>query len=77
VGDPLATALQLSPAELFGQMPSNRVGEWSRRELNEVLRAAFRNIKDSANIFSRLQSTLAERFGVRFPIRHDWGTGTM
>ncbi len=67
----------LPPAELFSHLPPNRVGDQDRRYLNEVLDAGFRNTEDPANIFARLESAFAERFGVRYAILHNSGTGTM
>ena len=73
----LAATLELSPSELFSQLPPRRVGEPDRRYLNEVLEAGFRNTEDPAHIFARLESAFADRFGVRYAILHNSGTGTM
>ena len=75
--DALNAALQLPPAKLFSKLPPKRVGEVDRQYLNEVLDAGFRNTVDPANIFQRLESTFAQRFGVGYAIQHNSGTGTM
>ena len=77
MNDALTTTLDLSPSEIFSQLPPRRVGEPDRRYLNEVLEAGFRNTEDPADIFTRLESAFAERFGVRYAILHNSGTGTM
>ncbi|MFV1968382.1 MAG: DegT/DnrJ/EryC1/StrS family aminotransferase [Pirellulaceae bacterium] len=77
MNDALTTALELSPSEIFSQLPPKRVGEPDRRYLNEVLEAGFRNTEDPAEIFARLESAFAQRFGVRYAVLHNSGTGTM
>ncbi len=73
----LREALALPPSELFALLPPKRVGAADRRYLDEVLGAGFRNTIDPANIFQRLESAFAARFGVRYAILHNSGTGTM
>jgi dTDP-4-amino-4,6-dideoxygalactose transaminase len=77
MNSPLKTGFELSAGEIFSRLPPNRVGELDRRYLNEVLDAGFRNTEDPANIFARLESAFAERFGVSYAILHNSGTGTM
>jgi len=69
--------LGLKPAEIFAQLSPTRVGEVDRRYLSEVLDAGFHNTADPANIFARFESAFAKRFGVRYAILHNSGTGTM
>ncbi|HID22501.1 MAG TPA: DegT/DnrJ/EryC1/StrS family aminotransferase, partial [Planctomycetaceae bacterium] len=73
----LARLCEMPAEEIFGRLPPNRVGDLDRRYLNEVLAAGFRNTEDPANIFARLESAFAGRFGVRYAILHNSGTGTM
>jgi len=77
MNDALTNTLALSPSEIFSQLPPKRVGELDRRYLNEVLGAGFRNTEDPADIFTRLESAFANRFGVRYAVLHNSGTGTM
>ncbi|MFV2070459.1 MAG: DegT/DnrJ/EryC1/StrS family aminotransferase, partial [Pirellulales bacterium] len=67
----------LSPEELFRRLPARRVGDRDRQYIEEVLDAGFRNTADPANIFERFESAIARRFGVRYAILHNSGTGTM
>ena len=77
-GNPSMTNVcDLSPEEIFGRLPANRVGESDRRYMHEVLDVGFRNTEDPANIFARLEAAFAERFGVRYAVLHNSGTGTM
>ena len=74
----LLTSLETQdPAEIFRHLPPNRVGETDRRYLNEVLDAGISNTHDPADIYKRLESGFAERFGVSYGILHNSGTGTM
>ncbi|MBX3177606.1 MAG: DegT/DnrJ/EryC1/StrS family aminotransferase [Candidatus Hydrogenedentes bacterium] len=73
----LHALLEGKPADLFGMLPPNRVGLADRAYLEEVLQAGFRNTIDPANILQRLESAFAARFGVRYAILHNSGTGTM
>ncbi|MCA9108699.1 MAG: DegT/DnrJ/EryC1/StrS family aminotransferase [Planctomycetaceae bacterium] len=66
-----------SPGKVFAQLPSKRVGDADRRYLNEVLDAGFRNTIDPAGIFARTESAFAAKFGVRYAVLHNSGTGTM
>ncbi len=75
--DSVTTVFGMAGEEVFHQLPPNRVGELDRRYVNEVLDAGFRNTEDPANIFARLEAAFAERFGVRYAILHNSGTGTM
>src|SRR5262245_42321472 len=78
---PLTHAKQMShdrsPAEIFSHLTPTRVGKADRSYLEEVLNAGFHNTTDPAKIFSRLETAFAERFGVRYAILHNSGTGTM
>ncbi len=77
MNDALHAMLAKSPEEIFALLPPGRVGEADRRYLDEVLDTGFRNTIDPANIFSRMESAFAERFGVRYAVLHNSGTGTM
>ncbi|HID76287.1 MAG TPA: DegT/DnrJ/EryC1/StrS family aminotransferase [Planctomycetaceae bacterium] len=77
MSQPWMELCQLPPRELFGMLPANRVGEQDRRYVGEVLSAGFRNTEDPADIFARFESAFARRFGVRYAILHNSGTGTM
>lgn len=74
---PPTIASDISPAEIFAQLPPKRVSVRDRQLLDEVLDAGFRNTEDPANMFARLESAFAERFGVPYAILHNSGTGTM
>ncbi|MGE0375818.1 MAG: DegT/DnrJ/EryC1/StrS family aminotransferase [Planctomycetaceae bacterium] len=77
MNDALHALCKQSPEEIFAQLPAGRVGEADRQYLEEVLAAGFRNTIDPAGIFSRMESAFAQRFGVRYAILHNSGTGTM
>ena len=70
-------SLDVSPAEIFSHLTPTRVGETDRDYLEEVLNAGFHNTTDPAKIFSRFEAAFADRFGVRYAILHNSGTGTM
>ena len=75
---PLVTAEieQLDGNEIFGHLPPTRVGESDRRYMNEVLDAGFGNW-ESADMLGRFEEAFAEKFGVRYAISHNSGSGTM
>lgn len=77
MNDTLTDLLEGPPGELFAQLPPKRVGAADRRYLDEVLDAGFRNTIDPANILQRLEAAFAERFGAKYAILHNSGTGTM
>ena len=77
MSSPPTIASEISPTEIFAQLPPRRVSARDRQLLDEVLDAGFRNTEDPANMFARLESAFAERFGVRYAILHNSGTGTM
>jgi perosamine synthetase len=67
---------RLDPVEIFSHLPPNRCGEADRRYLNEVLDDGFGN-RESAHMIGRFEAAFAEKFGLRFAISHNSGTGTM
>jgi perosamine synthetase len=67
---------ELDPDEIFRHLPPNRCGETDRMYVNEVLDDGFGN-RESAHMIGRFESTFAEKFGLRFAISHNSGTGTM
>jgi perosamine synthetase len=67
---------QLDPQEIFGHLPPNRCGEADRRYMDEVLADGFGN-REAAHMVGRFETAFAEKFGVRFAISHNSGTGTM
>ena len=77
--NPLVTmdASKLDPKEIFRQLPPNRYGEADRRYMDEVLDDGFSNKKESANMLSRFEAAFAEKFGVKYAISHNSGSGTM
>ncbi|MCA9102664.1 MAG: DegT/DnrJ/EryC1/StrS family aminotransferase [Planctomycetales bacterium] len=74
---PPTISCNVSPEEIFAELPPQRVSARDRQLLNEVLDAGFRNTEDPANIFARFEAAFAERFGVRYAVLHNSGTGTM
>lgn len=68
---------KLNAKEIFNHLPSNRCGETDRRYMNEVLEAGFSNKKESADMIGRFERAFAEKFGVKFAISHNSGSGTM
>lgn len=75
---PLATVPpeELDRDEIFAHLPPNRCGEADRRYMAEVLNDGFGN-RESARMVGRFESAFAEKFGARFAISHNSGTGTM
>jgi perosamine synthetase len=75
---PLATIPpeELDRDEIFSHLPPNRCGEADRRYMAEVLDDGFGN-RESAHMVGRFESAFAEKFGARFAISHNSGTGTM
>jgi perosamine synthetase len=67
---------QLDPVEIFNRLPPNRCGEADRRYMAEVLDDGFGN-RESAHMVGRFEVAFAEKFGARFAISHNSGTGTM
>ncbi|MCX6030869.1 MAG: DegT/DnrJ/EryC1/StrS family aminotransferase [Chloroflexi bacterium] len=67
---------QLDLGEIFGRLPPRRCGEADRRYMNEVLDDGFGN-RESAHMVGRFEAAFAEKFGARFAISHNSGTGTM
>jgi perosamine synthetase len=66
----------LDAAEIFGHLPPARCGEADRRYMNEVLDAGFGNF-ESADMLRRFEEAFAAKFGVRYAISHNSGSGTM
>jgi perosamine synthetase len=66
----------IDPEELFGRLPDNRCGDKDRQYMNEVLDDGFGN-KESANMIKRFELAFAEKFGVKFAISHNSGSGTL
>lgn len=67
---------RIDPVKLFSRLPNNRCGEKDRQYMNEVLNDGFGN-KESANMVKRFEIAFAEKFGVKFAISHNSGSGTM
>lgn len=67
---------ELDRDEVFSHLPPNRCGEADRRYMAEVLDDGFGN-RESAHMVGRFESAFAEKFGARFAISHNSGTGTM
>ena len=67
----------LDPVELFSYLPDNRCGELDRQYINEVLEAGFSNKRESANMIAKFETAFAKKFGVKFGISHNSGSGTM
>ena len=67
---------QLNPQELFSHLPSNRCGEADRAYMNEVLDDGFGN-KESADMLARFERAFAKRFGLRYAISMNSGSGTL
>ena len=65
------------PQGIFSHLPANRCGEADRRYMNEVLDAGFSNKHESAGMLGRFEEAFARRFGVRYAISHNSGSGTM
>lgn len=69
-------ATLLDPGEIFDHLPPSRCGEADRRYMAEVLEDGFGN-RESAHMVGRFEAAFAGKFGVRFAISHNSGTGTM
>ncbi|MDO9464715.1 MAG: DegT/DnrJ/EryC1/StrS family aminotransferase [bacterium] len=67
---------KLDPAEIFSHLPANRCGDSDRKYMNEVFEDGFGN-KESANMIARFETAFAEKFGSKFAISHNSGSGTM
>lgn len=67
---------QLDPREVFSHLPPGRCGEADRRYVDEVLGDGFGN-KESANMLARFEVAFAEKFGTKYAISHNSGSGTM
>jgi perosamine synthetase len=67
---------RLDPVEVFGHLPPSRCGEADRRYVQEVLDDGFGN-RESAHMIGRFEAAFAEKFGRRFAVSHNSGTGTM
>ena len=76
--DPLVTMnpAELNAEEIFSHLPPTRCGEADRRYMNEVLDAGFGNF-ESAAMLQRFEEAFARKFGVKFAISHNSGSGTM
>ena len=68
---------EMTPRSLFDRLTESRITETDRRYVKEVLDAGIKNTEDPADIYNRLESAFATKFGVRFAILHNSGTGTM
>jgi len=69
-------AKELDAEEILGALPATRVGEADRRYMNEVLDAGFGNW-ESADMLGRFEGAFAEKFGVRYAISMNSGSGTL
>ena len=66
----------LDPHEIFDHLPATRCGEADRRYMDEVLSAGFGNF-ESADMLRRFEEAYAAKFGARFAISHNSGSGTL
>ena len=66
----------LNPKEIFTQLPPNRCGEPDKKYMQEVLYDGFGN-KESANMLARFESAFAEKFGAKYAISMNSGSGTL
>lgn len=67
---------KIDPGELFSKLPPNRCGEADRAYVEEVLNDGFGN-RESANMLARFEEAFAKKFGVRYAVTHNSGSGTM
>ena len=67
---------KLDAKEIFRHLPAGRVGEADRRYIAEVLDAGFGNW-ESAEMLGRLESAFAEKFGAKYAISMNSGSGTL
>ena len=67
---------ELDAEEIFSHLPPTRCGEADRCYVNEVLDAGFGNF-ESAAMLQRFEEAFARKFGVKFAISHNSGSGTM
>jgi len=67
---------ELDATEIFSHLPPTRCGDADRRYMNEVLDAGFGNF-ESAKMLQRFEEAFARKFGVKFAISHNSGSGTM
>jgi perosamine synthetase len=73
---PALPAETLDAATIFSHLPPNRCGEADRRYMAEVLEDGFGN-RESAGMLGRFETAFAGKFGVRYAISHNSGSGTM
>ena len=67
---------RLDAADIFAHLPPNRCGRADRRYMDEVLDDGFGN-RESAGMLGRFETAFAEKFGVKYAISHNSGSGTM
>ena len=67
---------ELDAEEIFRHLPPNRVGDADRRYVGELLEAGFGNW-ESAEMLGRFESAFAEKFGAKFAISMNSGSGTL
>lgn len=72
----MTNILPTDPKEIFDQLPANRCGEVDRRYMNEVLDFGFGN-RESANMIKRFEEAFAAKFGAKYAITCNSGSGTM
>lgn len=68
---------KIDTKELFSRFPANRCGQAERRYLEEMIQAGFSNKRESADMIRRFEEAFAEKFGVKYAISHNSGSGTM
>jgi perosamine synthetase len=66
----------LNGEEIFAHLPPSRVGEADRRYMNEILDAGFGNW-ESAEMLARFEIAFARKFGVKYAISQNSGSGTL
>jgi len=76
--NPIATVdpKDLRAEEIFCHLPANRVGEAERTYVNELFEAGFGNW-ESAGMLDRFERAFAEKFGTRYAISMNSGSGTL
>ena len=67
---------RLDAEDIFGHLPPRRCGPADRRYMDEVLDDGFGN-RESAGMLRRFETAFAEKFGAKYAISHNSGSGTM
>ena len=67
---------KMDPKEIFRRLPPRRCGEADRRYMKEVLDSGFGN-RESADMLKRFEEAFAKKFGAKYAITFNSGSGTM